>query len=1173
MLPAEMSTMPGTEKGKAFFVRYAPRTSSTSSDVQTPTSLPFNVGEGRFVTRAAFPAGQLSEGGIVLADGRLVRSYTDLVLPDLGVTRAFERTYDNGRNEPSPLGTGWSHNFEGSIYESMPGSYQVVLGGQGYDFPTCTVRKDANMRVTKVEDCTNDKAHAGKLDVRVTAHANDPAQYAHWSATFTDDAGTIYTFNREATDSSGPGRRRLLLTSIDDGIDDKPLTLVYTSTDDHVDEVWRNGSWRLSFYYAEVPEGSPSSRLPIPISTTRASIPRLLRVETDAATIEFDHDLDEGAACGPPTLQKPSVRYGRLLRVCRKTRPMNDDGSVGALTRDELWRYDYEPVPATLAGAFERFAAGNELSGETLELPQSSSPVVHSVSWDRGFDGPHVYPHMSQSPFETVTKGNFPGRHVAVDFGGSAVTRAVTLLDGTVGVVQLNKYGNVTRLTDAEGTSTASWLSNDDTQLVAPEQTTAPSGDAVTNTYDSDLLKKTVVTAVPHPGRTAGYGPGTTTEVLDRHRRTNIPTSVKHTAGGTGVTFTNTVHATGKVLSQSVVGLEHEAEAMTVDGNAVMQTSTSPGYATTATVPDGTWHLPTRLTTTCSACVAEDITRTTNITYDSLGRPWRVEIVETDRKLTTTRDALGRVIREKFENDPNETWTTTYELSTSNGMQTVRRRLASDPAAVFTTTIDAHDRVTSTRDPLGRGEDYTYDGNTQRVLNVYRVGAGARKLAVENTYEHGVLVSSKEHDLNGAFTTTEYDDFGRPIAVTVDSERTTTTYDLAYGYETEICAGASGTTCKHRYAITHDHAARKVTTSSDGLHIEQTIDAALRPLKTTTRARSGGRVHLSTEMAYDVDGRARLQTEWVASRGTDELLHVQALTYGDTTGNRFIVAADSVQESATGSQIGTTTTRLDDRGRPTTIEEEGAYFRRATKTTYDYSAEVHRVLKTAKTTTSPIVASVTTDVDDFDRVVRRENAQETSTFTGRQTFPTTTSTYDYRGGRLVRETRTSGRETSQIDRVIDGAGRALSEVVSIGGATASFGTRAYDVAGLISSNDFVTRLNTQGETYVVELGRKTWTRDAAGRELSFTLTSDVEPSDNTVLFTTWDDDRLSADLYDVPVADGAVAVGSVAYDGRQELIERDVFEFLVDEVGPSVGATVYTGRTLSHTSGAHRWRW
>ena len=238
----------------------------------------------------------MSEGGIVLADGRLVRSYTDLVLPDLGATRAFERTYDNGRNEPSPLGTGWSHNFEGSIYESMPGSYQVVLGGQGYDFPTCDVAKDAKMRVTKVENCTNDKAHAGKLDVNVTPHATDPAQYERWTATFTDDAGAVYTFDREAADSSGPGRRRLLLTEIDDGIAGKPLELNYTNNDDHVDTVTRSGSWTLTFNYAEVPEGTATSRLPIPISTTRQSIPRLTSVVTAAATIKFDHDLDVGAA-------------------------------------------------------------------------------------------------------------------------------------------------------------------------------------------------------------------------------------------------------------------------------------------------------------------------------------------------------------------------------------------------------------------------------------------------------------------------------------------------------------------------------------------------------------------------------------------------------------------------------------------------------------------------------------------------------------------------------------------------------------------------------------------------------------------------------------------------------------------------------------------------------------
>jgi hypothetical protein len=262
-----------------------------------------------------------------------------------------------------------------------------------------------------------------------------------------------------------------------------------------------------------------------------------------------------------------------------------------------------------------------------------------------------------------------------------------------------------------------------------------------------------------------------------------------------------------------------------------------------------------------------------------------------------------------------------------------------------------------------------------------------------------------------------------------------------------------------------------------------------------------------------------------------------------------------VQGPVIASQVGTTTTDLDDRDRPTQVKQEGAYFQRPTTTSYDYSAEVHRVLKTLKTTTSPVVSGVETAVDDFGRVVRQVNTQEvTNRYGAFAQVPTTTSLFDYRGRRLVRETRTVSSKTSNIDRVIDAAGRALSEVVSVDGSTVSFGTRAYDVGGRVSSNDFATRVDTRGETYVVSTGRRTWTRDAAGRELSFTLTNDSAPEENTVLYSTWDDDRLTASLYDIPGGGGAISIVGVAYDGRQQIIERAL------RVGSGAGTTAFTDR-------------
>ena len=72
------------------------------------------------------PTGQKTEAGIVVSDGRWGRTYEDFTLPDLGVSRSFE----------------------GSILEARPGRYQEVLGGQGYDFPSCLVTGAASKQVS-----------------------------------------------------------------------------------------------------------------------------------------------------------------------------------------------------------------------------------------------------------------------------------------------------------------------------------------------------------------------------------------------------------------------------------------------------------------------------------------------------------------------------------------------------------------------------------------------------------------------------------------------------------------------------------------------------------------------------------------------------------------------------------------------------------------------------------------------------------------------------------------------------------------------------------------------------------------------------------------------------------------------------------------------------------------
>jgi hypothetical protein len=56
------------------------------------------------------------------------------------------------------------------------------------------------------------------LTVDVTPHPTDPTAYASWAATFEDEQGVRYFFTRETRERDRLGRRKLLLTGIDDGI-------------------------------------------------------------------------------------------------------------------------------------------------------------------------------------------------------------------------------------------------------------------------------------------------------------------------------------------------------------------------------------------------------------------------------------------------------------------------------------------------------------------------------------------------------------------------------------------------------------------------------------------------------------------------------------------------------------------------------------------------------------------------------------------------------------------------------------------------------------------------------------------------------------------------------------------------------------------------------------------
>jgi hypothetical protein len=150
-----------------------------------------------------------------VADGHLSFEHEDMAARQFNEMVRFARVYDNHNKDPSPLGVGWTHNWDGFIVEERPGRYAVVKGGQARPFPRCTLNEDHSYA------CTTDNGHGGKLHV-----ANPTARLP--SFTYTNEVGAVHRFDRGSLESQGRGRRKWLLTAYSADADHpfraKPIT-------------------------------------------------------------------------------------------------------------------------------------------------------------------------------------------------------------------------------------------------------------------------------------------------------------------------------------------------------------------------------------------------------------------------------------------------------------------------------------------------------------------------------------------------------------------------------------------------------------------------------------------------------------------------------------------------------------------------------------------------------------------------------------------------------------------------------------------------------------------------------------------------------------------------------------------------------------------------------------
>lgn len=84
----------------------------------------------RVTWRDSLPLGHANFENVDLFDGHLAFSSEDFSIPGLGPDLRFVRSYTSNSDEPSPMGRGWSHNYDSYIQDAGCGAFTVV-GGDG----------------------------------------------------------------------------------------------------------------------------------------------------------------------------------------------------------------------------------------------------------------------------------------------------------------------------------------------------------------------------------------------------------------------------------------------------------------------------------------------------------------------------------------------------------------------------------------------------------------------------------------------------------------------------------------------------------------------------------------------------------------------------------------------------------------------------------------------------------------------------------------------------------------------------------------------------------------------------------------------------------------------------------------------------------------------------------
>ncbi|MCP3060238.1 DUF6531 domain-containing protein [Myxococcus sp. K38C18041901] len=861
---------------------------------------------GRYTFVNAMAAGQTVFQGVNLAGGHLRVTHEDFSVPHLAEAVSFSRTFNNQNNEVSPLGVGWTHDYEGFVVEEELGRYIVVLNGQSYDFPVCATVNQAGFAAS---DCSTDKSHGGRLTVDVDG------------AEFTTSTGMVYRFKTESVLATGiPDQRRWVLTEFSDGQGtDEPkqgwTMLTYVPGSDLVASVSRApGHVTLVFEYKDADVRGNAEKLRL---LARSRNLKLM----SAVGLYLNSSLPSGVGQGVnPAAALHRVEFehdawGNLLKAVRRTG-----------LPQQAWRYEYEPVPK-LATGYSRWRRVNELREAHYQVSQDTTPpasgdvaffdqwVAHYTSQGNSKTFEHVDP--AEIIDSVTSSGSGPAAYQF--FYPAKGQRRVTRPDGVDVVFSLSDYGSATRMK-------AGALPEQKTQWRADGQI---SPDVVTLSNQAELkynidashrltslfLQKDAVGYRDTLGVKAGEPLVQQTFTHDVNKQFGIPdqritpTRDGHQAIKTRVTTKGQVEGIAFVNSDGSTALDSGVRSFGTDGSGVLIAETDAlGQQTSYSSPNEL-GLPQLITLTHPHAGSLGLaTLTRNVTYDRLGRVVEVTENETGAEEAWQYDGLGRVTRHFIKAEPAQEWTYTYtqgdrrtkmeeRLNGSQPLRTVEtwevvdgdpgvRGVFVEESTPFGPPGQAkvairkrhiqNGRVVATTDAVGVERAYEYDASG-RLTGVRIIAAGTTAGPVggyESRYQDfdsngnaRVVV-----DQNGLRTTVGYDVLGRATfwdytgAETVSGERSSEEYQRDFAGNVLL---------------------RAFGNSKSSHVLEHAPDAAGRVRSTKSQ---GAGVGVHTTVDYDGAGRVVKQHDVVM--GTDERFEYHDVLGRLTHYSRTILSSD-----------------------------------------------------------------------------------------------------------------------------------------------------------------------------------------------------------------------------------------------------------------------------------------